>query len=110
MSAETASGASADIHTGWTTRLRRVPVTLLFAWTLRLHRACLGRLAAALHGLQRHGGRAGEQLRAPSAEHVLGTDGLGRDVYARIVYGSRNRCPALSWPSRSACCSAPCSA
>ena len=25
-----------------------------------------------------------------SAEHVLGTDGLGRDVYARIVYGARH--------------------
>ena len=32
----------------------------------------------------------GEQLRAPSLEHVLGTDGLGRDVYARIVYGARH--------------------
>ena len=30
----------------------------------------------------------GEQLRPPSAEHILSTDGLGRDVYARIVYGA----------------------
>jgi peptide/nickel transport system permease protein len=35
-------------------------------------------------------GVPGEQLRPPSAEHVLGTDGLGRDVYARIVYGARH--------------------
>ena len=34
-------------------------------------------------------GVPGEQLQAPSAEHMLGTDGLGRDVYARIVYGAR---------------------
>src|SRR5260370_41155092 len=35
-------------------------------------------------------GVPGEQLRPPSLEHVLGTDGLGRDVYARIVYGARH--------------------
>src|SRR5215218_7805837 len=28
-------------------------------------------------------------LQAPSAEHILGTDKLGRDVWARIVYGAR---------------------
>src|SRR5688572_32895093 len=26
---------------------------------------------------------------APSAEHLLGTDDLGRDVLARVIYGSR---------------------
>ncbi|MCC8429712.1 ABC transporter permease [Reyranella aquatilis] len=90
MSAETASGASADIHTGWTTRLRRVPVTLLFAWTvvfIVLAWAALPQLFTGYSGTE---GVPGEQLRAPSAEHVLGTDGLGRDVYARIVYGSRH--------------------
>ena len=35
-------------------------------------------------------GRAGAQLEAPSAAHWLGTDQLGRDVFARIVYGSVN--------------------
>jgi len=32
---------------------------------------------------------AGGQLTAPSRVHFLGTDNLGRDVYARIVYGAR---------------------
>lgn len=29
------------------------------------------------------------RLRGPSAEHWLGTDALGRDLYSRIVYGAR---------------------
>ena len=30
-----------------------------------------------------------ERLKAPSAEHLLGTDELGRDMYSRIVHGAR---------------------
>jgi peptide/nickel transport system permease protein len=33
-------------------------------------------------------GLPGQHLKAPSAAHLLGTDSLGRDLYARIVYGS----------------------
>lgn len=35
-------------------------------------------------------GQAGQQLKAPSAMHLLGTDSLGRDIYARIIYGAIN--------------------
>jgi peptide/nickel transport system permease protein len=31
----------------------------------------------------------GDMLMPPGAEHLLGTDQFGRDVYARIVYGAR---------------------
>jgi peptide/nickel transport system permease protein len=34
-------------------------------------------------------GVAGFQLRPPGAGHFLGTDQLGRDLFARIVYGAR---------------------
>jgi peptide/nickel transport system permease protein len=32
---------------------------------------------------------AGGQMTAPDRAHLLGTDNLGRDVYARMVYGAR---------------------
>jgi peptide/nickel transport system permease protein len=32
---------------------------------------------------------AGGQMKAPSAEHIMGTDNLSRDVWARMVYGAR---------------------
>lgn len=31
----------------------------------------------------------GDRLLAPSAGHLFGTDGLGRDIFARVVYGAR---------------------
>lgn len=31
----------------------------------------------------------GPQLGAPSLQHIMGTDNLGRDVHARMVYGAR---------------------
>jgi len=31
-----------------------------------------------------------EAYKAPSAEHLFGTDKLGRDCYARVLYGARN--------------------
>jgi peptide/nickel transport system permease protein len=31
----------------------------------------------------------GDRLLPPSARHVFGTDGLGRDIFSRVVYGAR---------------------
>ena len=33
--------------------------------------------------------KAGQRLKAPSKEHLLGTDDLGRDILSRMVYGAR---------------------
>ena len=30
-----------------------------------------------------------DALQAPSAKHICGTDKLGRDVFARVIYGAR---------------------
>lgn len=34
-------------------------------------------------------GQGVERLKGPSARHILGTDNLGRDLFSRIIYGSR---------------------
>jgi peptide/nickel transport system permease protein len=73
-----------------TLRLRRVDVTLVLAWAVII----LAIVFALAPGLfTPHSGTvgiAGNQLRAPDAAHWLGTDEIGRDVLARIIYGSVN--------------------
>jgi len=90
MTAETASGTMADAPAHWTTRLKRVPVTLALAWAVVFIVLTWAALPSLFTGYSGTEGVPGEQLQPPSAEHVLGTDGLGRDVYARIVYGARH--------------------
>lgn len=34
--------------------------------------------------------RSLEKVKPPSSTHIMGTDALGRDVFSRIIYGSRN--------------------
>src|SRR4029453_3585493 len=87
MSSETSDTHLAPL--AWLGRLKRVPASLVLSRTA----VAVGRLGGGppqpLTGYSGTEGVPGEQLRAPSLEHVLGTDGLGRDVYARIVYGAR---------------------
>ena len=69
--------------------LRLPPIGLLLAWAvmaLLLAWAIAPSLFAGQSPLQ---GVSGRQLEAPSAEHWLGTDGLGRDMFARVVHGAR---------------------
>jgi len=94
MSSETANGASAslsaDLPTGWTIRLKRLSPTLVLAWTVVLIVLLWAAFPSAFTSYSGTEGVPGTQLQAPSEEHVLGTDGLGRDLYARIVYGARH--------------------
>ncbi|MGE8493858.1 MULTISPECIES: ABC transporter permease [unclassified Comamonas] len=69
-------------------RLRAAPLGLLLAWGV-LALVALWAIAPGL--FTSHNpvlGTAGQQLQAPSAAHWLGTDALGRDSYARLVYGA----------------------
>ncbi|NVD42972.1 ABC transporter permease [Ensifer sp. HO-A22] len=68
--------------------IRRLPVGLALSW-LVLAIAFLWAVAPWLFtSYNPLEGVGGEQLRRPDASHLLGTDALGRDLYARIVYGA----------------------
>lgn len=70
--------------------LRHIDVTLLLAWAII---ATVAAWAVAPGLFTPHSGTvgiAGNQLKAPDAAHWLGTDEIGRDVLARIIYGSVN--------------------
>lgn len=69
-------------------RLRATPATLLLAWAV-IALVALWALAPGLFsGYSPIQGTAGQKLQGPSAAHILGTDALGRDVYARVVHGA----------------------
>jgi peptide/nickel transport system permease protein len=74
------------VRSGWT--LRRVPISLALAWLVVAIVLLWAVMPGLFTGYSGTEGVPGAQLRPPSAEHMLGTDGLGRDVYARIVYGA----------------------
>jgi|HubBroStandDraft_4_1064222.scaffolds.fasta_scaffold18623_2 peptide/nickel transport system permease protein len=81
---------SGELRPSWATRLRRVPISLALSWFVVAVVLTWAAIPPFFTGYSGTEGVPGEQLRAPSLEHVLGTDGLGRDVYARIVYGARH--------------------
>lgn len=68
--------------------VQRLPLSLILAWLvvgLTLAWAFLPGWFTSANPLV---GTSGAQLQAPSAAHWLGTDALGRDLYARVVYGA----------------------
>lgn len=70
--------------------LRHIDLTLVLAWAII---AIVAAWAVAPGLFTPHSGTigiAGNQLKAPDAAHWLGTDEIGRDVLARIIYGSVN--------------------
>lgn len=73
-----------------TLRLRRVDVTLVLAWAVIILAIAFALAPGLFTPHSGTVGIAGNQLRAPDAAHWLGTDEIGRDVLARIIYGSVN--------------------
>ncbi|QRQ78956.1 ABC transporter permease [Glutamicibacter protophormiae] len=57
-----------------------VPLAIMLSWAF---------LPALFTGHDPITGVPADKLLAPSAEHLFGTDHLGRDVFSRVVYGTR---------------------
>ncbi|WP_183027203.1 ABC transporter permease [Variovorax sp. UMC13] len=75
------------LHKAWKA-VRRAQPGLLLAW-LVIATVTLWAIAPGLFsGYNPVQGTSGQHLLAPSATHLLGTDGLGRDLYARVVHGA----------------------
>ena len=72
----------------WSKRLRHVPLLLWLAWGVVVLALLWTWVPGWFTSQNPLIGQAGQQLRAPGAGHWLGTDALGRDLWARIVYGA----------------------
>ncbi len=70
-------------------RRARVPAGLALALATLVLAALLALAPSLFTSQSPVSGLAGNQLRPPGAEHWLGTDELGRDLFARIVHGAR---------------------
>lgn len=71
-----------------TARMRNVSPGLVIAWiviAIVILFALFPQLFTSFNPVQ---GVPAEKLKAPNALHILGTDSLGRDLFARIVYGA----------------------
>jgi peptide/nickel transport system permease protein len=88
----TAQDAAAQRHSprSWIHRLKRLKLGLILAWLVLIMVALWAVAPQMFTGYSPTEGVAGGQLLSPRAEHLLGTDALGRDVFARVVYGAVN--------------------
>lgn len=71
-------------------KLGTISVTLVLAWAIILIAVAFAVAPSLFTPYSGTIGIAGNQLKAPDAVHWLGTDEIGRDVLARIIYGSIN--------------------
>lgn len=69
-------------------RLQRWPLSLTLAWLVVAVTLAWAFVPGWFTSANPLVGTAGAQLQAPGAAHWFGTDALGRDVYARVVYGA----------------------
>lgn len=72
----------------WGQRVRSAPVSLWLAWGVIALVALWALAPGFFTSYSPTVGVAGQQLQGPSGAHWLGTDALGRDGYARLVFGA----------------------
>lgn len=71
-------------------RRRRPPLGLLLAWVVVVLVALWAVLPGVFTGFDPLSGVAADKLQAPSSTHPFGTDALGRDLLARVIFGAGN--------------------
>lgn len=81
-------------RTGWARRriinpLRRMPVTGLAGGVVLGVFVIAAILAPVVAPYNPNTGNTLDSLMAPSADHLFGTDQLGRDIFSRVVWGGR---------------------
>lgn len=70
------------------TFIRALRPGLVLAWVVIAVVLAWAVVPELLTSLDPLAGVAAEKLRGPSAEHLFGTDAIGRDLYARVVFGT----------------------
>lgn len=82
------SSSRSDNRRDFLSTLRNFPYGLALAWLVLALVLLWATVPWVFTGHDPLQGTPGGQLKAPSALHILGTDSLGRDLFARIVYGA----------------------
>ena len=85
---DSVAGRSSSRGKGAWSRVRKLQPDLVLAWgiiALVILWALAPSLFTSFNPIQ---GVPTDKLKAPSFAHILGTDALGRDLFARIVYGA----------------------
>jgi peptide/nickel transport system permease protein len=75
------------LHTAWTAARRKPLGAAGFAVIIVITAAAVFAPVVAPYGYNESD--IANRLQGPSRDHVFGTDGAGRDVFSRVVYGSR---------------------
>ena len=63
--------------------------TLMFGAVISIAVVMVGVFAPLLTGFDPMEIKPAQRLSAPSEAHIFGTDNMGRDVYSRVIYGTR---------------------
>ncbi len=74
---------------GWWRNLRRVSIFIWLGAFVIVASSTVATLAPLLATHDPLRSTVSERLQGPSSAHYFGTDGFGRDVYSRVLYGAR---------------------